>query len=503
MRIAPLAAALAAQIPFEFRVLDKFRTSYPLMIVGSIEVGMPFLRMLALTRILPLSEVGFCAVLTAFMTFLELSTDIAAYRFVYSTPKAQFEEALAAAHALSVLRGVLLCLLAVCAAPFVAAAVSLGDDWISFAALGPAILLRCLEHLSPRVAERDFHYWPQVKTNAVSFSIALAVLVTVALITRNHEAIIYSIYAQSIAVFFGSRLVSKEPYRLNFKTPLFKSAFKFAYPLMVNGLGLSISQQADRFIVAGLFDLETVAVYSVIVLAATVPMSLLNRILDSMILARLYHANAAPPRLNREIRAASSVVSVLAALYAGAVILLMNPVVTVVFGHKYYAGAWAMMLLGVMTFVRLARMEPFTGVMLNASRTKRLAASNILVSSSLVYMVLLSFFDRTITGVLAARLLGELTSVVATYWMAVRSPEGGRFVFSSSTLIGFVLVGVACLESFALAWSGHSVALLLAGCFAYAIVTLLWGAIDLRHRIGQLRMAVVPETKLETGALPS
>jgi O-antigen/teichoic acid export membrane protein len=498
-----LAAALIAQVPFEFKLLDKFKKSYPLMIVGGLEVSMPFLRMFALTHILSLTEVGFTAVLTAFLSFLEVSTDLAVYRFVYSAPREQFEEALGAAHALAVVRGFAVTLLALCAAPFIAAAVSLGDHWTSFAAIAPLVLLRSFEHMSPKIAERDFRYWPQVKLTGLSSLVALVVLIVVAVIKRNHEAIIYSIYAQVITVFFASRFLSKEPYRLNFRTPLFKSAFKFGYPLMFNGLGLSISQQADRFIVAGLFDLQTVAVYSVIVLAATVPMNLLNRVLDSMILARLYHASSAPARLNREIRAASSLVAVLAALYAGGVILLTNPVVTVVFGHKYQASYWAMILLGMMTFIRLARMEPFTGVMLNASRTKRLAVSNILVSSTLGYLVLLSFFDRSISGVLAARLLGELTGLVATLWMAARSPEGGRFIFSLSTTIGFLFVGIACLESIGLAWNGGSVALLLAAWVAYELVVLLWGAIDLRRRIGQLRRVVRPETKLETDPLPS
>ena len=498
-----LGAALIAQIPFEFRLLDKFRKSYPLVIVGALEVSMPFLRMFALTHILSLTEVGFTAVLTAFLSFLEVSTDLAVYRFVYSAPKEQFEEALGAAHALAVVRGFAVTLLALCAAPFVAAALSLGEHWMSFAAIAPLVLLRSFEHMSPRVAERDFRYWPQVKLTGISSLVAFVVLIVVAVIKRNHEAIIYSIYAQVITTFFVSRILSKERYRLNFRTPLFRSAFKFGYPLMFNGLGLSISQQADRFIVAGLFDLQTVAVYSVIVLAATVPLNLLNRVLDSMILARLYHATSAPARLNREVRAASSLVAILAALYAGGVILLTNPVVTVVFGHRYQASHWAMILLGVTTFLRLSRMEPFTGVMLNASRTKRLAVSNILVSSTLGYLVLLSFFDRSIGGVLAARLLGELTGIVVTFWMAVRSPEGGRFVFSLSTLIGFLFVGVACLESVAVTWNGGSVALLLAACVAYELIVLLWGAIDLRRRVGQLRLVVRPEAKLGTDPLPS
>ncbi len=440
------AVAFTTQIPFEFKVLDQLRTSYPLMIVSGLEVGMPFIRMFALTHILSLREVGFVSVLTAFLAFLELSTDLAIFRFVYAAPKAQFEEALASAHALSVARGVVVCLLALCVAPFVAATVSLGEYWTSFALLAPPILLRSFEHLGPRVAERDFEYWPQAKTNGVSVGFALAALIVVALVTRNHEAIIASVYAQIIALLFASRWFADVPYRLDFRSPLFKSAFRFGYPLLLNGLAMSISQQADRFIVAALFNLQTLAVYSVVVLTTTVPTSLLNRILVTTVLARLYHASSVRPWLNEEVHAASTLFAVVGALYAGAVVLVTNPIVALVFGAKFRVSELSMMLLGTAAFVGFVRAGPFGTTMLNASRTKRLAASNVLVSSSLAYMVLFSFFDRSINAVLAARLAGEITGLVGAFYMARRTPEGGQSVFTLSTAIGFLFVVFACLE---------------------------------------------------------
>ena len=500
---AALSAALTALIPFEFKILGNLKRSFPLVIVGVIETGTPFLRMFALTHILSLLEVGFVSVLTAFHGFFELSTDVAIYRFVFAAPKKQYEEALAAAHALSIVRGFSVCLLALCAAPFVAKAVSLGAYWTSFAALAPAIVVRSFEHMSPRVAERDYRYWPQVKATGISMALSLVVLTIVALTTRTHVAIIASIYTQVISMFFLSRLFADVPYRLDFHSPLFKAAFRFAYPLLANGLGLSIALQGDRFIVAGLFDLKTLALYSVIMLAAIVPMFLMGRVLQSTILARLFHASSQPERLNREVRLASSVVAFLASAYGGGVILLTNPVVTLVFGQKFHAGNVAMMFLGAGCLVRLVRSEPFTSLMLNASRTKRLAASNVVASSSLAFMVLFSFFDRSIEAVLAARFLGEAASLAVTFLMARRTPEGGRFVFSMSTVIGFVFGGVACLESALLERAGHSVALLLAACAAYAVAVLFWGAVDLRRGMKMLRGAIAPASKLETDALAS
>jgi Polysaccharide biosynthesis protein len=163
-------------------------TAYPLVLLSAVELGMPFFRMFTLTRLLTLNEVGFASVLIATISFLELATDIAIHRFVYSVPKEQFETALASAHALLVLRGLALAVLALCVAPLIAAALSLGADWASFALLAPVIVLRSFEHLAVRVAERDYNYWPQLKTTTASFGLSLAVLAGVAVTSRSHFA---------------------------------------------------------------------------------------------------------------------------------------------------------------------------------------------------------------------------------------------------------------------------------------------------------------------------
>jgi O-antigen/teichoic acid export membrane protein len=496
-------AALKTQISFDFRILDKLKTAYPLMVISAIEFGLPLVRMIVLTHLLPLREVGFVSVLTAFIAFIEVSSDLGMYRFVYAAPKAQFQEALASAHALSAVRGIVLCLLALCAAPFVAEAVSLGDYWLSFAVLAPAFLLRSCEHLAPRAAERDFQYWPQAKTLGVSLGFALVALIVTALITRNHLAIIVSVYAQNIGFFFASRWFAGVPYRLDFRSPLFEAAFRFGYPLIVNGLGMSIAQQGDRFIVAGFFNLQTVAVYSVVVLATTMPIGLLGRVLGSTVLARLYHAKSVRPWLSQEVRAASTVVSVAGAMYGGAVILVMDPVITLIFGAKFRVDALSMALLGTTAFARFVRAEPFNSTMLNAGRTKRLAVSNVLVSSSLAYMVLFSFFDRSINAVLAARLAGEVTGLAGAFYAARRVPEGGRSVFTLSTAIGFLFVVFAGLESIELERSGQSFPLLVAAFVAVAIPTGLWGLLDLRRQIRRLRTVIARGEGPQASPIPS
>lgn len=452
-------------------------TAYPLVLLSAVEMGMPFVRMVALTRLLDLKEVGFASVLIATITFLDLATDIAIHRFVYSVPKEQFETALASAHALFVLRGLALAALTLCAAPLIAWALSLGADWGSFAALAPVIVLRSFEHLGVRVAERDYNYWPQLSNTTISSVLSVAVLAAVAVTTRNHVAIIAALYAQAVATLIATRVFAEVPYRIDFRSPLFVRAFRFSYPLMFNGLGLAVSQTADRFIVAGVFNLATLAVYSVVVLVTTLPINMIFRIIGTTVMARFYHAFGNESAFHDQIRFTSSLMALLGAFYTGGVIFLTNTIVPLVFGPKFVIGHLAVVFLGVTAFVRIVRSDPFTALMLTSGRTKRLAASNLIVTSSLFYIIVFAAYSTQIESIFAARLCGEITSFLLTFHMARRVPEGGRFVFSLSSLLGVAFVSAACVASY-LHWkSGGTLVLSWMEFATYTMGIVVWGVV--------------------------
>ena len=92
----------------------------PLAALSLMDTVSPLLRIFVITHFLPLREVGFATILTAFVAILELSTDIAIHRFIFSSPRDKFDEAVAAVHALAMARGDVLCVIGFCAAPIVA-----------------------------------------------------------------------------------------------------------------------------------------------------------------------------------------------------------------------------------------------------------------------------------------------------------------------------------------------------------------------------------------------
>jgi O-antigen/teichoic acid export membrane protein len=420
-----------------------------LALINAFDLGLPFVRMVIFSHFLDLGELGFASLLAALYATLEQVTDVAMYKFVLSYPREEYEEALASAHALSVLRGLIVGLIGLVVAPFVAEAFHLGAEWPSFAAVGLIVFVRSFEHLEPRVNERDYQYAPQAKVVAMSNGVGLAALVAAVALKQGANSLVLSLLAQMLAFVVSSRLVSHTRYRLRFRSPLFKRAFRFGYPLMVNGVGVAVGSQADRYLVGAMLDLPALGLYSVLTLATTVPSSVVTRVTQVISMAALFNAGRDERMFEARLRLASCVIPVLAGFLALGILTLMNDVVPLVFGHKFVASRPMVILLAFTVFVRVARNDPGTSLLLTEGRTRRLALANLFVMSGIVFSIVFLCLSRTIEAGVAGRLAGELIGLIAMHYLARIAFKGvGRYniiaVTAVSAMLGIVSV-IVCL----------------------------------------------------------
>src|SRR5574337_30710 len=430
-------------------MMSLIARGYALVIVSVIENGVPFFRMLLLSRGLTLKELGFSSVLAATYGAFEQVTDFAVYRFVFSTPRERYEEAMASAHALSVLRGAVVGGIAAAAAPLIARALSLPDYWPDFAALGLIVFIRSLEHLGPRVAEKDYRYAVQLKVNAISNGVGLAALAVTLLATHSHVALIAGLLAQMTSQVVASHWLAASPYRLKFRSPLFMEAFRFGYPLMFNGMGLAASAQGDRFIVAAMLGLPMLGVYAVATLAAYIPIALISRLTSTTLLAALYNAaHLGEAVYHARIRLAARLVPAVCAAYAVSMLTLLNILVPLVFGAQFRLSPEAVALLALGSFLRLARGDPFTSMLMQEGRTRRLAAANLASTSALGFELALVFAFGTLESVLLGRLLGELAGLCAILAVTFREFRSALREWIESAAFGLAVACAAALLTF-------------------------------------------------------
>jgi O-antigen/teichoic acid export membrane protein len=235
-----------------------------------------------------------------------------------------------------------------------------------------------------------------------------------------------------------------QKYRVQFRSKLFWQGLKFGFPLMINGIGIAAAVQGDRFIVGGLLGLAEVGIYSVMILVATTPLKLMNRLTSTVLFALLYNAPEGE-LYNSRLRIAARSMALTSALYAIGVLVLLNEVVPLVFGPQFVLSHTATIFLALNMFFCCARSDPFTSMLLQAGETSRLAAANFPTTSAVVFEFALLLIFRNLEAVILGRLLGELVGFATTMVMTRRLFRAARrdYAVTLTAAGGLLLIVIA------------------------------------------------------------
>ena len=208
--------------------------------------------------------------------------------------------------------------------------------------------------------------------SAIANALGLSALAAALYIASTGKVILISLFVMTIAQVTASRMLSDTPYRLNFRSPFFRQAFRFGYPLMFSGIGLAASNQGDRFVVGGMLGLSLLGIYAVATLVTVVPMLMLGRILSTVLLAAFYNAERHSEEMyNARLRAAAVGIPTIAAIFSLEIVTLYNLAAPLVFGSRFALSPMAVVILAIATFLRIARGEPFTTMLINQGRTRQ------------------------------------------------------------------------------------------------------------------------------------
>lgn len=417
----------------------------PLFGFSAVEISVAFIRALVLTRFLGPYEFGFASAISLAFATAILVTDLAIYRFVLSTRRTEFSEVMASAHAIMIVRGILIALCILIVAYPLACTLSNCAGWTSFAWLAPIMVIASLEHLEMRVGERDYRYWPQFVASIVSHGLGLIALIWTAYTTKSHFAFLAYLFVQVSAFVLLSHLLAANRYSVQFRSPYCRKILAFGLPLIANGVALAIIGQGDRFMVGALLGLEILAAYTVLFLAATLPISALLRILNPVLFAGLHNARDKSSQLNSRLQLFSRGIPVLAGCYALGVIGFLQIILPIVFGPQYTASNNVAALLSLIVFFRIARAEPHTSILLFTHKTGKLAAANMSLVVGLITATALVLFYRSIESVLIGSLLGEVTGLCVTIYMTRKTLKRVRADYYASLSVMLSIVLTVCI----------------------------------------------------------
>lgn len=426
--------------------------------------GSRFAANIILSRLLVPEEFGVAVAINVVLGLGWLVTDVALDRFVMIAGK---QRALATAHVLAIANSGLLALLLAVAAPKLALIFGVPQFVGSFRMAAIVALIHGFSHFGLKQIQRNYIYGPEAIAQVSSSIAALAALFAVAVVVRDHRAVLASLAVQASVYVISSHVLARSRYRIVYDKEMLRRALSFGLPLTLNGIGLAIMSQLDRVLVGYWFGVTQLASYAVMISMSLVPATLIGSVISppsfSFLLSEPSDRGARATRYGLLL----ACYSVVAGLYACWVALTLDVLTPLVFGSTFTVSPTAHVLLLLIACFRIQRSGAPTTMLLASGRTKRLAGLNLSSGIGLLAACFGVMIWPRLETMLFGLAVGDFISCIM-FFISVRKIEGHEAAIAGDLLSGFIVpafMAIALALNPAVTWEARGI-LLGAGCLA-------------------------------------
>jgi len=376
--------------------------------------GLSFGRNLLLARYLTKADFGLAAAFALTIALMELTGRLALGTQVVQAKDGNTETFQRNTHAFQLAAGVFSAVLVWLSSGFMANMLNVpGESW-AFALLALIPLLMGMEHLDTARYKREMRFGPGVLCELIPQVIVTLAIWPLILWLEDYRVILWVMIGRAVLQLLLTHALAERKYRLSFDRIIATRIVAFSTPMLINGLFLFLSQQADQLIVGSRYSVAELARYAVPASILMVPWSLFARVVGPLMISLLAGVQdrrelfGSKFQLCLEISAVATVLATLPLIVSG------EQLAVLLFGQKY-AGCGALMaLLAVASAFRYLRTAP-TAAAMALGDTRNLMWSNILRSISLPLALGAAVAGLRIEWIAGAAVLGEFVALVTSF----------------------------------------------------------------------------------------
>ncbi len=401
------------------------------------------LRNVLLARLLTVADFGIAATFSIMITLMDAAQNAGVSRMVVQAADAESAKLQDGLHGVQLALGVITgLLLLVLSWPY---ALAMGTPHIlwAYALIAIIPMLRAASHLDPYRLQRQGRFGPSVIRQILPQALSLVAIWPAYLMFRDFRAMLVLLFVQQIASLIASHIGAERPYRMRFDREITARAFRFGWPLLINGVLMFFVFNGDRMVVSNQFGLDTLGWFSAAVTLTLNPAMLVARSLQTLILPSMARVQDDPARLQLQNDRLVGLVAIVYVGFVAGVALFGAPVLILIFGAKFAPAAPFLLLLAIMQGIRLMRAVPALAAMARAE-TKNPLYTNIVRGLFIPVALLVALWTRDIYWMLATGIFGEAIAAVASAWLARRMVGiRARHFLVAFTTASLVVAGMA------------------------------------------------------------
>lgn len=401
-----------------------------------------FSRSVVLARLLGPEQMGLAAILVVTAQFFDSITDTGNDRFLIQDRYGDSSASLQVVHLVSVFKGALIGLLLIAFAQPIAKFTGASAAAAALAVLAVVPVVNGFTNYGFRLAQRHHQFGPEARVMFFSEVVGLLGTAAAAFIVRDFTAVLYGLTARALTRVGVSQLLGSA-YRPRFSRQSARRLWAFSAPLLFNGFLIFIATQSDRVIISRYLGLADLGRYTVVLLLGWYPSSTIALYLSSMYLPLLAAARDDSELMRKTANQLESGAMLLALALAVGFAFFVPPLLPVIFGQKFAAGAEVVTLLGLVTSWRMMKSAPTT-VAIAIGRTKIMLVNNLLRLSGIACAIAGVYVLGGIRGIAGGLIAGEVIANVAASVMVCRA-TGWTFGRSAARYGLTVAVGALLL----------------------------------------------------------
>ncbi len=396
-----------------------FKSALLLLSGNAFSSLMLLLRNLLIARLISVEDYGIAATFAISMAIVEMMSTLGLHQLIVQDKNGDDPEFQANLQGFHLLRSLISGLLLLALAHPLARFLGIPDIAWAYQLLALIPVLRGFVHFDIYRLQRQMSYFPLILSSSIPALLSVVLIWPLVVFFPDYRAMLYALFAQSIAMVIASHVVSQRRYRLRLDFQTMTRTLNFGWPLLINNIMLFGIFHGEKLIVGREIGMETLALLAMGIVLTLNPTLILAKSAQSFFLPQL-SATKEDEALFRPLALATLQSSILNGLLLLAIITFFGPsIIQLLLGQKYDALTPYLIWMAILNAIRVFKAGSSVVALAKAQTSNAMIANSFRIASlPISWLALVKGGDLLLVLQIAitAEILGYVTSLALLHF---------------------------------------------------------------------------------------
>lgn len=308
-------------------------------------------QLVVLGRLLTPLQFGYFGIASLLLALLEILTETGINIFLIQE-KGDIKKYINSAWVVSIVRGIILAVLIVIAAPFIASFFKAQEALSIILLIAVVPLIRGFINPAIVTYQKELTFDKEFRLRFILYSVNAIVSIVSAYLTRSAVSFVYGLIASAIIEVALSFLLIQAKPRLAFEKEKIITVLRRGWWVTLTGIFSYFSENGDNIVVGRVLGTSALGIYQIAYKFSTLPVSEITNVVNQVMFPVYVKFADDKKRLIQAFTKVCALSSLAAILFGGSIYLFAEPIVRISVGDQWLAAIPIMYILAIYGILR-------------------------------------------------------------------------------------------------------------------------------------------------------